>query len=156
MAKGINKHIIIGNMVRKPELATTKGGISVTTVTVAVTEKMPSGEETEFFDCVAFGNAAEFACNYLDKGRLVFVEGRGRIRKYTDREGNERKKYEIKAFRIDALGSGRGKDSNAEGERSEGGGYGGQSGGGYGKQSSGSYGASSYGTGNDNNEGSPF
>lgn len=107
MARGINKHIVVGNVVRRPDVGMTKGDVPVCTLTVACSEHGPNGEETEFFDCVVFGSAAKFCGDYLDKGRCVYVEGRGRQRKFTDKNGNDRVKYEIKAFKVEALGSAR-------------------------------------------------
>tara|TARA_R110000744_G_scaffold166446_3_gene283612 strand:- start:14016 stop:14441 length:426 start_codon:yes stop_codon:yes gene_type:complete len=128
MARGINKHIIIGNVVRKPDVGTTKGDVSICTLTVACSEHSPNGEEVEFFDCIVFGNAAKFCGDYLDKGRCVYVEGRGRQRKFTDKNGNDRVKYEIKAFKVEALGSGRSENQTqpqgSHGDQPQGAGYG--------------------------------
>ena len=131
MARGVNKHIIVGNVVRRPDVGLTKGDVAVCTLTVACSEHGPNGDEVEFFDCIVFGNAAKFCGDYLDKGRCVYVEGRGRQRKFTDKNGNDRVKYEIKAFKVEALGSARSEsqptDSFGGGgytSKPQGGGYG--------------------------------
>ena len=48
------------------------------------------GDHTEWFNVVLFGKIAETAANYLRKGSLVFVEGRLKTEKYTDKEGMEK------------------------------------------------------------------
>lgn len=130
MARGINKHIVVGNVVRRPDVGTTKSGVDVCTLTVACTEYGgPEGEETEFFDCIVFGQTAKFCGDYLDKGRCVYVEGRGRQRKFTDKNGNDRVKYEVKAFKVEALG---GKTDSQQPSKPATSGDGGYGGGGYG------------------------
>jgi single-strand DNA-binding protein len=54
---------------------------------------------------VFFGRLAEIAGEYLKKGRSVYVEGRLRTRKWTDKEGHERYTTEIVADNMQMLGS---------------------------------------------------
>jgi single-strand DNA-binding protein len=94
----LNKVILIGRVANDPELKYTPSGIAVSTFRVAVNRPYtnPQGErEADFIDIVAWRQSAEFAANYLGKGRLVAVEGRLQIRSYTDREGVRRRTSEV-------------------------------------------------------------
>ena len=94
-----NRIILVGRLTRDPELRATPDGISVVRFALAVDRGMRAGEErqTDFFDIVAFRQLADNVANYVTKGRLVLVEGRLHTRRYTDREGNPRKAYEVVA-----------------------------------------------------------
>jgi single-strand DNA-binding protein len=94
-----NRIILVGRLTRDPELRATPDGVSVVRFTLAVDRGMRAGEErqTDFFDIVAFRQLADNVANYVTKGRLVLVEGRLHTRRYTDREGNPRKAYEVVA-----------------------------------------------------------
>ena len=96
----VNKVILIGNLTRKPELRQTQSQTSVTTLSIATNDrrKNSSGEYenvAEYHDVVVFGRTAENCERFLDKGRQVYIEGKLQTRKYTDKEGNERRKTEI-------------------------------------------------------------
>ena len=77
----------------------TATGLAVTSFSVAVDRdfgKSDNGEKkTDFFDCVAWRNTAEFASKYLSKGRMVVVSGRLEFRDWNDKEGNKRRSAEI-------------------------------------------------------------
>ncbi len=94
-----NRIILVGRLTRDPELRATPDGMSVVRFTLAVDRGTRAGEEkvTDFFDIVAFRQLADTVANYMTKGKLVLVEGRLQTRKYTDREGNPRKAFEILA-----------------------------------------------------------
>ena len=99
----LNRCIIMGRLTRSPELRRTQSGKAVTSVTLAVDRdfKGQNGEkETDFIDIVAWGNTAEFLCNYFSKGRMTVVEGRLQIRDWTDKDGGKRRSAEIVAERI--------------------------------------------------------
>lgn len=94
----LNRCIIMGRLTRSPELRRTQSGKAVTSVTLAVDRdfKGQNGEkETDFIDIVAWGNTAEFLCNYFSKGRMAVAEGRLQIRDWTDKDGNKRRNAEI-------------------------------------------------------------
>jgi single-strand DNA-binding protein len=112
----VNKVIIIGNLTRKPELRQTQSQISVTTLSIATNDrrKNSSGEYenvAEYHDVVVFGRTAENCEKYLDKGRQVYVEGKLQTRKYTDKEGNDRRKTEILAAQVVFLSA---KNTNSD------------------------------------------
>ena len=84
----LNRIIIMGRLVRDPELRTTQSGISVTSFTLAVDrdfKNRDSGEKnTDFIDVVAWRQTAEFVCKYFSKGRMaVSRSASGRTRTAT-------------------------------------------------------------------------
>ncbi len=106
----VNKVILIGNLGRDPETRYTADGAAITNVSIATTRryKDASGqpqEETEWHRVAFFGRLAEIAGEYLRKGRPVYVEGRLRTRKWTDKDGNEKYTTEIVAENMQLLGS---------------------------------------------------
>lgn len=87
-----------GRLTADPELRRTASGIAITSFTLAsdTGRKTKDGAKiTNFIDCVAWRNTAEFACKYLTKGRLVVVDGEITSRSYEDKDGNRRKAVEI-------------------------------------------------------------
>lgn len=94
----MNSVAIMGRMVSDPELKTTQNGVSVTSFTVAIARSyVKPGEErqTDFIDCVAWRNTAEFICRYFVKGQMIGITGSIQTRTYTDKNGNNRKVVEI-------------------------------------------------------------
>ena len=105
----LNKIIIIGHLGRDPESRYMPSGEQITSISVATTEswKDKSGnkqEQTEWHRISFFGKLAEIAGQYLKKGSQVYVEGRIRTRKYTDRDGVERYQTQIIADTMQMLG----------------------------------------------------
>lgn len=100
-------HIIVGYLGETPELRQTPEGQPVTTFAVAVNERRGENEVTTWYRVTAWGTLAEVACEYLEKGRLVLVEGHNlRASAYLDREGQARASLELRADRIQFLDSG--------------------------------------------------
>ncbi len=97
----LNHITIMGRLTRDPELRRTGSGTAVASFSVAVDRdfgKNENGEkETDFIDCVAWRNTAEFISKYASKGRMVVVSGRLQIRSWTDKDGNKRKTAEVVA-----------------------------------------------------------
>lgn len=103
----LNKIIIVGRMVRDPEYRTFGSGTSVCNFTLAVDRdfKGQNGEkETDFIDCVAWRQAAEFVTKYLVKGSMAAVAGRLQIDSYTDKDGNKRKSAKINCDNVYSCG----------------------------------------------------
>ena len=100
----LNHIIVMGRLVRDPELRRTGSGVAVTSFTVAVDRdfgKNENGEkETDFIDCVAWRQTGEFVSKYFAKGRMAVVSGRLQIRPWTDKEGNKRRTAEIVADNV--------------------------------------------------------
>ncbi len=95
----LNNIIIMGRLTRDPELRYTQSGLPVASYTVAVDRDYSQGQrqETDFIDCVAWRQGAEFIAKYFNKGQMIVVEGRLQSRKWTDRDGNNRISWEILA-----------------------------------------------------------
>lgn len=106
----VNKVIIVGNMGKDPEVNFSAGGDAVVNVSVATSLKWKDKatgelkEETEWHRVVCFGKTAEVVGEYGKKGRSVYVEGRLRTRKWTDKEGTERYTTEIVANSVQFVG----------------------------------------------------
>ena len=104
----VNKAIVIGRLGQKPELKYTQSEMAVANVSLATTESVKKGGEyqdvTEWHRVVVFGKSAEFMANYLDKGAMVYIEGRLQTRSW---ESDGVKKYttEIVAHTVTPLGS---------------------------------------------------
>ena len=99
----LNKIIIMGRLVRDPELRRTGSGTAVTSFSLACDRdfKSQSGEkETDFIEAVAWKNTAEFVSKYFSKGRMAVVEGRLQIRDWTDKSGNKRITAEVVADNV--------------------------------------------------------
>ena len=109
MARGINKVILVGNLGNDPEVRYAQNGNAITTISVATSEswKDKDGnmqERTEWHRVKFFGRLAEIAGEYLKKGRPVYVEGRLKYGKYTDKDGIERNTVDIVASEMQLLG----------------------------------------------------
>jgi single-strand DNA-binding protein len=106
----VNKVILIGNLGRDPEVRYTPNGSAVCNVSLATTRNWKSKdsgerqEETEWHRVVFFDRLAEIAGEYLKKGRPVYVEGRLKTRKWTDKDGVEKYTTEIFADQMQLLG----------------------------------------------------
>ena len=99
----LNKIILMGRLVRDPDLRRTNSGTPVASFTIAVDRdfKSQDGEkETDFIDIVVWRNTAEFVSKYFTKGRMAVVEGRLQIRDWTDKEGGKRKAAEVVADNV--------------------------------------------------------
>ena len=100
----LNKWIGLGNVGRDPDLRMT-GSIQVANFGLAVTDKYKNKdgvyqEKTEWINISAFGKLAEIASKYVTKGAMVYVEGKLKIDKYTDKNGNEKISPKIVAENI--------------------------------------------------------
>ena len=95
----LNHITIMGRLTRDPELRYTQSQTPVSSFTLAVDRDFGSrdgGEkQTDFIDCVAWRQTAEFVSKYFTKGRMAVVSGRLQIRDWTDREGGKRRSAEV-------------------------------------------------------------
>ncbi|HUV05322.1 MAG TPA: single-stranded DNA-binding protein [Armatimonadota bacterium] len=101
----LNRVVLIGRLANDPELKYTPSGIPVTTFTLAV-NRIPNAQgerEADFIPIVAWRQSAEFAANYLTKGRLVAVEGKLQIRSWVAQDGSRRKTAEVVADNLRSL-----------------------------------------------------
>lgn len=105
----VNKVILVGNLGRDPEIRYMPSGEPVANVTIATSSKYKSKtgemvEETEWHKVTFFGKLAEIVGQYLKKGKPVYVEGRIKTRKYTDKDGIEKYATDIIANEMQMLG----------------------------------------------------
>ena len=125
----VNKVIVLGNLGKDPEVRYTPNGNAVCNLRIATTrnwKNKDSGEkmeETEWHSVVLYDRQAEIAGEYLKKGRPVYVEGRLKTRKWTDKEGMERYTTEIVADSMQLLGGREGAGGGGAEEEGGGGGY---------------------------------
>ncbi len=126
----VNKVILVGNLGRDPETRYSPNGGAICNVSIATTRNWKdkaSGErkeETEWHRVVFYDRLAEIAGEYLKKGRPVYVEGRLKTRKWTDKEGQEKYTTEIIAEEMQLLGSREGGGGGGGGGDYEGSGSG--------------------------------
>ena len=118
----LNHIVLMGRLVRDPELRRTGSGIAVASFTVAVDRDFggrDGGErETDFIDCVAWRNTGEFVSKYFTKGSMAVVSGRLQIRSWTDKDGNKRRTAEVVADNVYFGESKRASEGNAYGGNS--------------------------------------
>lgn len=99
----LNTAVLMGRLTADPELRHTPNNIAVTSFTIAVDRSyVRSGSErqTDFIDIVAWRSTAEFVCKYFRKGQLVAIQGSIQTRSYQDKQGNNRKAFEIVADNV--------------------------------------------------------
>jgi single-strand DNA-binding protein len=105
----INRVVLVGRLTRDPEIRYTPSGVAVANMGIAVDkglsrENQKEGEPTaDFFNVVAWRHQAEFASNYLNKGRLVAIDGRLQQRSWVDQQGQKRSVVEVVADRLQGL-----------------------------------------------------
>jgi len=96
----LNKAFILGNVTREPEVRSMPNGNQVTNFSIATNRfyTSSSGEkkqEAEFHNIVCFGKLADIASRYLNKGGLVFIEGRIKTRNWVNAQGAKQYRTEI-------------------------------------------------------------
>lgn len=99
----LNHIVIMGRLVRDPELRYTHSSVPVTSFTVAVDRdyQNENGERaTDFIDCSAWRATAEFISKYFRKGSMIAVSGRLQSSKYEDKDGNKRTGWAIKVDNV--------------------------------------------------------
>jgi single-strand DNA-binding protein len=106
----VNKVILVGNCGRDPEVRYAPSGAAICNVSVATSSRRKdktSGEtieDTQWHRVTFYDRLAEIAGEYLKKGRPVYVEGRLKYGKYTDKDGVERNTVDIVATEMQLLG----------------------------------------------------
>lgn len=98
----VNKVLLVGRLTRDPEIRSTASGQTVASVSMATNRfwKDKNGQkqdQTEFHNVVLWGRLAEIAGQYLTKGQEAYIEGRLQTRKYTGKDGIERRTTEVVA-----------------------------------------------------------
>jgi single-strand DNA-binding protein len=113
----VNKVILIGRLTRDPELRYTPKQTPVTELGLAINRPVGGGEdgerreETTFVDVTVWDRQAENCCQYLSKGRTVYVEGSLRLDTWDDKtSGEKRSKLRVVAQLVQFLDGGRRDD----------------------------------------------
>ncbi len=106
----LNKVFLIGNLTRDPELRYIPSGTAVANFGLAINRiyNTSSGEKKQevcFVKVVVWGRMAEVCGEYLSKGRPVFIEGRLQYRAWEGPNGEKRSMLEVRAERVQFLGS---------------------------------------------------
>ena len=104
------KMTLVGNLGRDAELRYTPKGTAVLDFSVATNERWTDAagaqqELTQWFRVTVWGRQAESLKPFLVKGKQVLVEGRFRLREYTDREGKHRVSLDVRADNLILLGA---------------------------------------------------
>lgn len=104
----LNTVILMGRLTADPELRTTNTNLSVLSFSVAVDRSYQSqGQErqTDFINCVAWRQNADFISKYFRKGQMIAIEGSIQTRSYEDKNGNKRTAFEVIVNRASFCGS---------------------------------------------------
>ncbi len=105
---GINKVILVGHLGKDPEIRYLEGGVSVASFPLATSETFNKDgrkvEQTEWHNIVLWRSLADVAAKFLQKGKLVYIEGKLRTRFFEDKEGIKKYTTEIVAENFTLLG----------------------------------------------------
>ena len=118
----VNKVILVGNCGRDPEIRYTAGGAAICNVSIATSSRRKdkasgeSIEDTQWHRVTFYDRLAEIASEFLKKGRPVYVEGRLKYGKYTDKDGIERNTVDIVASEMQLLGGREGMGGGGGGD----------------------------------------
>lgn len=100
----VNTVCVSGNLTRDPDLRTTKTGMPVLEIGIAVNERVKENgdwkDRPSFFDAIMFGSRAQNIAQYLSKGTKVTISGKLRQQRW-ERDGHSRSKVEIIVDDID-------------------------------------------------------
>jgi single-strand DNA-binding protein len=108
-----NRIILVGNLVRDPEIRYVQSGSPVTNFTIAVNRRTKQDDSVDYIDVVAWDKLAETSNAYLTKGMPVLVEGRLAIRSYESKSGEKHKAAEVIISLLQMLNRGTSRESNA-------------------------------------------
>jgi single-strand DNA-binding protein len=108
-----NRIILVGNLVRDPEIRYVQSGSPVTKFTIAVNSRTKQDESVDYIDVVAWDKLAEMSNTYLTKGMPVLVEGRLAIRPYESKSGEKHKAAEVVISLMQMLNRSTSHESNA-------------------------------------------
>ena len=102
----LNQVVLVGRIVKTPELRETENGKKTATVTLAVPRNYKNNEgeyDTDFLDCTMWTNVAENTSEYCQTGDMVGVKGRIQTRVIENEDGTKKKKTEIVAEKVTFL-----------------------------------------------------
>jgi single-strand DNA-binding protein len=103
----MNKIMLVGRLVRDPEVRSMSNGSQAANFTVAVNRNFKNKEgnyDADFLPCVAFRSQADFISKYFKKGSLIGIEGRVQTRNYDAQDGTKRYVTEVVVENIEFVG----------------------------------------------------
>ena len=119
--KGMNVVIAVGNLGKDAEMKYSQNGKPIVTFSMAATTGFGEYEQTEWFNCVAFGDRFTNVAQYLKKGQMIGISGSLQTRSWEDNEGKKHYRTEVKVNELTLLGNGNGNgNGNAGGNGSAG------------------------------------
>ena len=104
----MNRVTLVGRLTAKPELRYTGSNLPYARFTIAVNRTFKNNDgqtDADFINVIVWRKQAENVCNFLDKGRLVSVDGRLQTGSYTDKDGNRRYTTDVVADSVQFLES---------------------------------------------------
>ena len=104
----MNRVELVGRLTAKPELRYTSSNLPFSRFSVAINRTFSNAQgerETDFINVVVWRKQAENVANYLDKGSQVGIEGSIQTGSYTDKDGNKRTSFDVRANRVEFLSS---------------------------------------------------
>lgn len=108
----MNQINLIGNMTRDPELRTIGDNKQLCKFTLACSGRRK--DQTVFFDCVVWDKAAGLIVQYCEKGSKLYVSGEHKPREYVNKDGINRKVWEVTVDAFEFLGGKNTKRSNRD------------------------------------------
>ncbi len=113
---GVNQITIVGNVGSPPELSYGQSNVPFCRFSVAVNERWKTdGEKRErvtWFPVIAFNGLAESCANFVDRGKLLAIQGRVQTRDYEDREGTKHQVMQVVAEKVTFLGAAKREDDD--------------------------------------------
>ncbi len=103
----LNKVILMGRLVRDPELNQTNSGIAVCKFTIAINRPYQKDKEkqADFINVTAWRGTAEFVSKYFNKGSIIIVEGKLQNNDYADKDGVKHYSMQVMADNVNFGGS---------------------------------------------------
>ena len=112
----MNKIMLVGRLVRDPEVRSTSTGSSTANFTVAVSRNFKNKDgnyDADFLPCVAFRNSADFVSKYFKKGSLIGIEGRVQTRNYDAQDGTKKYITEVIVSNVELVSYKKDDEENA-------------------------------------------
>ena len=113
----MNKAVLSGRLTKDVEFRTTPDGTTISSFTVAVSRKYKDQNgnyPTDFINCKAFRNTAEFINKYFHKGDRINIEGEIRTGSYEDKDGNKKYTFDVIANEVEIVESKKQEETKQE------------------------------------------
>lgn len=115
----LNKVILGGRLTADVEMKQTASGVSVCSFSIAVNRKGSKEQQTDFINCTAWRQTAEFIGKYFRKGSSICVVGNLQVRNWKDQNGNKRYSTEVvvdEALFVDSKNDATGATDDTDGQ----------------------------------------